>query len=149
MGKWLTHFLQKTCQTSTDKTDTMAQMSEASVMSASALGTFEENKMILSDVSVMSAHDLGTFAKNNAILGDGKGKQHVINMSSYTDFYNERAAIYEFEARDVVGNRREAEWLAMNDVLEQFIEDTQTSLQSKKIPTFLYNMYEATQFNLK
>ena len=124
-------------------------MREVSVMSVSELGTFEKKKMFLSDVSVMSVRDLGTFEKNNAILDNGKGKQQAIDLSPYIDFYNERAGIYEFEAKDVLKNRDEAEWLAMNDTLDQFMEDTKTPLQSQKIPEFLEKLYEETGFILQ
>ena len=120
MTKWLAHFLEKTRQASTDNTDTTLEMREVSVTSVSELGTFEKNKLFLSDVSVMSVRDLGTFEKNNAILDNGKGKQQAIDLSPYIDFYNERAGIYEFETKDVLKNRDEAEWLAMNDTLAQW-----------------------------
>lgn len=90
MSKWLVHFLQKTCQTSTDKTDTTLEMRDVSVMSVSEPSTFEKNKLFSTDTSVMSVGTLD-------IIGD----QKIIDLSPYIDFYNEGAAIYEFEARDV------------------------------------------------
>ncbi len=128
MSKWLAHFLQKTCQTSTDKTDTTLEMR---------------------DVSVMSVHDQGTFEKNNAISDDGKGKQQAIDLSLYIDYFDERVGIRESEAGDIAKNRSEAEWLAINDTLAQFMEDTNTPIQSKIIPEFLEKFYEATGFNLR
>jgi len=44
-------------------------------------------------------------------------------LSAYIDFYEERAAIYEFDASDVVKSRTEAQQLAMNDTLMQFMND--------------------------
>ena len=148
MSKWLLHFLQKTCQTSTDKTDTTLQMREVSVMSVSDLGAFEKNTLVLNDVSVMSVADQGTFEKNNAISNDGKDQQ-AIDLSPYIDYYNERAGIYEFGASDVAKSRADAEGLAMNDTLAQFMENTKTPLQSKKVAEFLKELYEATGFSLQ
>lgn len=126
MSKWLAYFFEKTCQTSTDKTDPTLKMREVSVMSVSALGAFE---------------------RNNVISDDGKN-QHVIDIALYIDYYNERAGIYEFEASDVIKNRVQAESLAMNDALAKLIEDTKTPLQSKNIANFLKKLYEETGFSL-
>ena len=149
MSKWLAHFLQKTCQTSTDKTDTTLEMREVSVMSVSTPAISEKNSLVLSNVSVMSVHDLGTFEKNNVISDDEKDKQQAINISPYIDLYNERAGIYEFEASDTSKNRAEAEWLATNYTLGKFMEDTKTPLQSRRIPEFLEEFYETAGFNLR
>lgn len=67
----------------------------------------------------------------------------ILDVSMYTDFYEERAAIYEFDAYDVVKSRLEAERLALKDTLVKFIDDQQIQLQPEQVADYLRRLAEA------
>jgi hypothetical protein len=115
MGKWLKHFLQETCQEGTDITDTTRQKEALSVMSVHSLYTFDQNNTIFTDVSVMSVSELGMFDKNV----DNDKNQQAIDLSPYIDYYNERAAIREFDGKQT---RSEAEHYACLETLQEFMK---------------------------
>ncbi len=79
------------------------------------------------DIQTIQTHQTG---ENDYIHNEKtilKGEPLVLSnstdLSAYVDFYEERAAIYEFDASDVVEGREEAQRLAMNDTLMQFMND--------------------------